>query len=156
MLFAIFGVLFVFLAVLITDKLGIVSQFPAFAGEDDFTLRIKYFFLIVCPGFAAIGAWIGYAYSKDTRVSRWMWLGVVAGSIVTFAAVHIVSSMAELATRDQANYAVLAFYVVWILLAWLAALIFVKGVRTLNRRWNHVPSGMAATGSRFGSRPRRD
>jgi hypothetical protein len=77
-LFAILGVLVCLGVILVTDRLEITPKFPAFAGEDDFALRLKYFLYTACPAFAVTGAWIGYVFSVNKRVGSYMWAGVLA------------------------------------------------------------------------------
>jgi hypothetical protein len=91
LLFTILGIAICFAAIFIMNSLRVTPKFPAFAGEDDFEMRIRYFFLIVCPGFAVIGAWIGYVFTLNKRVGSWMWGGVVVGSVVTFSFAYLLS-----------------------------------------------------------------
>jgi hypothetical protein len=123
-LFAILGVLVCLGVMLVTDKLEVTPKFPAFAGEDDFALRIQYFLFIACPAFAVTGAWIGYVFNVNKRVGGYMWAGVLAGSLMTFSIAHLLSPrISGIASRDVANYGVLVLFLCWVLFSALGALV---------------------------------
>jgi hypothetical protein len=122
LLSTILGIAICFAAIFITNSLRVTPKFPAFAGEDDFEMRIRYFFLIVCPGFAVIGAWIGYVFTLNKRVGSWMWGGVVVGSFVTFSFAYLLSPViSNISTSDTANYGVLALFLSWVIFSALGA-----------------------------------
>lgn len=122
--FTILGVLVCLGIILVTDKLEVAPKFPAFAGEDDFAIRIKYFLFTTCPAFAAIGAWIGYVFSVDKRAGGYMWTGVLAGSLLTFSIAYLLSPIIDgISSRDAANYGVLALFLCWVLFSILGALV---------------------------------
>lgn len=74
-----------------TNLLGLTPRFPAFAGEGDFSLRIRYFLLIVLPAFFVLGAWIGHVFSTCKRVAGYMAIGVLGGTVIAFSAVSLLS-----------------------------------------------------------------
>jgi hypothetical protein len=94
---------------------GIGVQFPSPGGEDDFSLRAAYFLFGVAPSFLLIGAWIGYACAGSVRTWLVMWAGVIAGDIVVFVATQCLRGQIELLVEGRsANYAVIAFFFLWL------------------------------------------
>ena len=74
------------------------------------------------PAFAILGGWIGRAFHQSPRQGIFMWLGVLAGSLLTFLAARLLgSALTDLATRDATNRAVLGLFLAWILLSALCA-----------------------------------
>jgi hypothetical protein len=107
---------------LLVVLLGLSPKIPAFAGEDDFAVRMQYFLFLVCPAFAILGAWIGNAFGRSPRLGACMWLGVVAGSLLTFLGATLLgSTLTDLTTRAAANHAVLGLFLAWVLLSALGA-----------------------------------
>lgn len=134
-LFATAGLVIPLLAAFVADRLHTVPQFPAFAGEDDFTLRAGVFFLCVVPAFAAIGGWIGYACGGDLLGAARAWLGVLGGSVVTFVVVRASAHWIErLATRDASNLSAVAFFVAWTALAGAGAWLALRAPFTRDKR----------------------
>lgn len=122
LVFAVIGVIVCIGIQLLTAATGFAPRFPAFAGEDDFDLRFRYFLFMVCPAFALLGAWIGSAFGKDPRAGGLMWLGVLGGSLVTFLVARLLgSAISDLSTQAAANHGVLVLLAGWIALAALGA-----------------------------------
>lgn len=121
--FAAVGVLTCIGVQLLVAGAGLSPRFPAFAGEDDFDLRLRYFLFGVCPAFALLGAWIGAAFGRSRRAGGYMWLGVLVGSTVTFLAAQLLgAAINDLSTRTAANAGVLVLFATWIVLSALGAL----------------------------------
>lgn len=59
------------------------------AGQDCSSCPTIFF---VCPAFAALGAWIGSTFSQNRRAGGYMWLGILAGSVLTFLLARLLSS----------------------------------------------------------------
>jgi hypothetical protein len=120
--FAIVGIFMCLGVTLVTDKFGIAPRFPVFAGEDDFSLRINYFLVMVFPAFFIIGAWIGYIFNKSRRLASYMSGGVFVGTVVTFGTAYFLSPLiSNISSREIANYAVLTFFLSWILFSGFGA-----------------------------------
>jgi hypothetical protein len=124
-LFATVGLIVPLLAAIASNQLHAVPQFPAVAGEDDFSLRAAVFFLFVVPAFAVIGGWIGYACAADLPRAARAWFGVLAGTVVAFVGVRACARFIErIAHRETANLSAIAFLAAWSVLAaigaWLA------------------------------------
>ena len=104
-------------------RLGLSVIFPAVGGEDEFSRRFVYFVVGVCPAFLLLSAWTGHAGFGLLR--RWlaMWAGAVAGAALSFLAAHLLQQpIAQLTSeRVDATELVLAFYVIWVVLAGLGA-----------------------------------
>ncbi len=131
LLCTILGIVICFSVIFITNSLRVTPKFPAFAGEDDFERRIRYFFLTVCPGFAIIGAWIGYVFTVDKRVSSWMWGGVILGSIAVFFFAYLLSPIINnIATSDTANHGVLVLFISWVIVSALGAWVVRVAIRS--------------------------
>jgi hypothetical protein len=121
---------------LIIARLRVTPEFPAFAGEDDFELRFRYFLFGVLPAFAGIGAWIGSVFSNNPRAGFCMWLGVLVGSVATFSVAWLLGpTIRELASRGAANRGVLAMFVAWVSLSALGAYAGKRSMRVVRARF---------------------
>ena len=119
---ALVGMLTCLTAQVVVASLSLTPRFPAFAGEADFDLRFRYFLFGVFPAFAALGAWIGNAFSENRRAGTYMWLGVLAGTAITFLLARLLAAaIHELSSRAAANRGVLVLFVGWVALSALGA-----------------------------------
>jgi hypothetical protein len=117
-------------ALLAANALGIDPRAPAFGGEDDFALLAAIFFFGVCPAFVALGAWIGIAARGNGKDFAARWLGVIAGTLVSFAALALLAPSATIATRIGANRSIAGFFVSWVIVATVAAYLSGRAART--------------------------
>ena len=112
---AILGLVVCFAFIGIYQGTGAVIQFPSPGGEDDFSLRAAYFLFGVSPSFLLLGAWIGYASAGSVRTWMMMWAGVIVGGIVVFVVTQFLRGQIELLVEGRtANYAVIAFFFLWV------------------------------------------
>jgi hypothetical protein len=112
------------LLVWLSNALGIGVRFPSPGGEDDFSRRAAYFLFGVCPAFLILGAWIGYASSRNSCRLSLMWLGALAGTLTAWLGPFLLRSQIEHLTGDEAGTrAVAVFYGLWVLLSALGAAI---------------------------------
>jgi hypothetical protein len=108
----------------IASRLGLTPDFPAYAGEDDFSLRFGVFLLGVVPSFMALGAAVGFL----ATVHGYSWLrstvGGVAGTTLTLLSGRLLAPVIErLSSRNLANGAVVAFFVGWVVLSLVGVLV---------------------------------
>jgi hypothetical protein len=116
------GVCFAF--IWLSQALGMSVRFPSPGGEDDFSLRALYFLFGVCPAFLLLGAWIGHAGFGSVRRWMLMWGGALIGAVLVFTATRLLQTQIELLSSDRtANYAVLAFYIAWVVSSALGAVV---------------------------------
>ncbi len=121
---AILGLVVCFAFIGIYQGTGTVIQFPSPGGEDDFSLRAAWFLFGVSPSFLLLGAWIGYGSAGSARTWMVMWVGVIVGGIVVFVVTQFLRGQIEsLVERRSANYAVIAFFSLWVTCAIGGALI---------------------------------
>ncbi len=98
------------------DVLGLSALFPSPAGEDDYSVRLDYFVVGVCPSFLLLGAWIGYTSVESADQWSGMWAGTVAGSLAVFVGTSLLYRQLETLTASRAaNHAVLLFFVAWVI-----------------------------------------
>ncbi|HEX3698307.1 MAG TPA: hypothetical protein VH374_23245 [Polyangia bacterium] len=109
---------------------GLGPNFPAFGGEDDFSLRFTIFGAVILPLFVVFGSWIGLSVVK--RSGSWS-RAVIGATIGTTVAGVIGRAFAALShSRHDANKGLVAFFAIWVIFSGLGALI---AFRFKLRRW---------------------
>ncbi len=93
-------------------------RYPAYAGEDDFSLRVAWFVMLVLPGFAVLGGWLGFVATGRVRRGVLGAAGAIAGTITAFLVQSAFRRTIEsLPHSSPANVAVVVFLVGWLVLA---------------------------------------
>lgn len=118
----------IFCAATITaaSALGVQPRYPAYAGEDDFSLRAAWFLLLELPGFAVLGGWLGCVAAGTIRRGILGAAGMIMGTVIAFLVQSTLRPTIESLPRSaSANVAVVAFLVAWLVLAGGGALLSV-------------------------------
>lgn len=106
------------------ETIGPHVYFPAFAGEDDFSLRFKFFLFGLLPAFLLIGSWIGHSFYYSIKIGALKFTGIVIGTIVhVFLLWMLKDLIASLPNREFSNTAVFLSFFSWISLVVIMALI---------------------------------
>jgi hypothetical protein len=109
------------------EMLNVVPHLPAYAGEDDFSLRAAAFLGFVCPSFLLVGAILGWRASRHARQALRGWCGLIGGSAAVFLLTRLLAPLLlGLAnTRQAANAVFVCILVSWVVMgsgsAWLLA-----------------------------------
>lgn len=112
---AVLAVLFLFACMKIDSVLGVSPNFPAYAGEEDFQLRVVWFVALMLPGFMLIGGWLGILAAKNPMMIFFGVGGLSGGTLIFFLVVYCSTPIIEsLPNREMVNVSVVFFYILWL------------------------------------------
>lgn len=121
---AICGLCFCIASIKTTEAIGPHVYYPAFAGEDDFNLRFKFFIFGLLPAFLLIGSWIGDSFYSSIKKGFLRFSGIVIGTIAHLFLIWMLKDfIALLPNSELANAAVLLSFISWISFVVIMALI---------------------------------
>ena len=115
---ALLGIAVCSAAVGIFNALGMTPNFPAFGGEDDFSLRTTWFLVAVMPGFMLIGGWLGTRTTRTFLAGAFGVVGVLAGTLIYCSALLLLRPIIEaLPNQEIANASAILAQLGWLSLS---------------------------------------
>ena len=132
-----FGLLFAAIAIYLVNLSGFTPDFPAFAGEEDFSLRFVWLFFVVFPSFACLGTWFAWLRLKSSANIFVAFVGAFSGIIAHICLMLAFSPLAGvlLTSRNKSNLAAVLSLLSLPALSWVGA--YLAHTIYQKRRANH-------------------